>query len=40
MNPEEQFNLINQYVFAWMKSSRSILMQKDFGQVFEMFVKR
>jgi hypothetical protein len=39
INPEEQFNLINQHAFAWMKSSRRVLMQKDFGQVFETFVK-
>ncbi|MFB6275850.1 MAG: YvbH-like oligomerization domain-containing protein, partial [Halothece sp.] len=39
INPEEQFNLINQHAVAWMKSSRRVLMQKDFGQVFETFVK-
>lgn len=36
---EEQFKAINQYAFAWLKQSHETYMLKDFGTVFEKFIK-
>ncbi|GIK37822.1 MAG: hypothetical protein BroJett011_16550 [Chloroflexota bacterium] len=36
---EEQFKAINQYAFAWLKQAHDTYMLKDFGAVFEKFIK-
>jgi hypothetical protein len=36
---EEQFKTINQYAFAWLKQAHDTYMLKDFGSVFEKFIK-
>lgn len=38
-SPEEQFKAINQYAFGWLKQAHSSYMLKDFGAVFEKFIK-
>jgi len=37
--PEEQFKAINQYAFSWMKQVHDTYMTKDFGSIFEKFIK-
>lgn len=36
---EEQFKAINQYAFDWMQQARESYVRKDFGGVFETFIK-
>lgn len=36
---DEQFKAINQYAFAWLKQAHDTYMLKDFGSVFEKFIK-
>ena len=36
---EEQFKAVNQYVFDWMQQARESYVRKDFGAVFEKFIK-
>jgi hypothetical protein len=36
---EEQFKTVNQYAFAWLKQAHETYMLKDFGAVFEKFIK-
>jgi hypothetical protein len=36
---EEQFKTINQYAFHWMQQARDTYVVKDFGAVFEKFIK-
>ena len=36
---EEQFKAVNQYVFDWMQQARESYVRKDFGAVFETFIK-
>ena len=37
--PEEQFKAVNQYAFTWLKQAHDTYMPKDFGAVFEKFIK-
>lgn len=36
---EEQFKAVNQYAFTWLKQAHDTYMPKDFGAVFEKFIK-
>jgi hypothetical protein len=36
---EEQFKAVNQYAFDWMQRARESYVRKDFGAVFETFIK-
>lgn len=36
---DEQFKLVNQYAFDWLKSSHETYMRKDYGAVYEKFIK-
>lgn len=36
---EEQFKAVNQYAFAWLKQAHETYLLKDFGAVFEKFIK-
>lgn len=36
---EEQFKAINQYAFTWLKQAHDAYLLKDFGSVFEKFIK-
>jgi hypothetical protein len=36
---EEQFKAVNQYAFDWMQQARESYVRKDFGAVFEKFIK-
>jgi hypothetical protein len=36
---EEQFKAINQYAFSWMKQAHETYVPKDFGAVFEKYIK-
>jgi hypothetical protein len=36
---EEQFKAVNQYAFTWLKQAHDTYMPKDFGTVFEKFIK-
>ena len=36
---EEQFKAVNQYAFDWMQQARESYVRKDFGAVFETFIK-
>ncbi len=36
---EEQFKAINQYAFSWLKQAHETYVPKDFGPVFEKFIK-
>ena len=36
---EEQFKAINQYAFDWIQQARDTYIRKDFGAVFEKFIK-
>jgi hypothetical protein len=37
--PEEQFKAVNQYAFTWLKQTHDTYNPKDFGSVFEKFIK-
>lgn len=36
---DEQFKLVNQYAFDWLKASHETYMRKDYGAVYEKFIK-
>ncbi len=36
---EEQFKAINQYAFSWLRQTHDTYMPKDFGAVFEKYIK-
>lgn len=36
---DEQFRAVNQYAFDWLKASHETYMRKDYGAVFEKFIK-
>ena len=36
---DEQFKAVNQYAFDWMQRARESYVRKDFGAVFETFIK-
>lgn len=38
-SPAEQFQAINQYSFDWLTRSHDTYLVKDFGDVFEKFIK-
>ncbi len=35
----EQFQAVNSYAFNWLKEAREDYVRKDFGEVFEMFIR-
>jgi len=36
---DEQFRAVNQYAFEWLKESHETFVRKDYGEVYEKFIK-